>query len=161
VVTPEIYMNMEKGVIDGALMSMTMATDWKIQTLADYFYMFDFGCGNMLILYNNEFYNSLPAADKKLFDDTRAESWAVTRDLMIKTYTDSVNQLLAEGEKLTQPTADEMVAWKATVGEVLLPKWREDAKSVGISDAVLDKVYNSWLEIREKYWKKYNIPGTP
>jgi C4-dicarboxylate-binding protein DctP len=161
VVTPEIYMNMEKGVIEGSFMSMTMVTDWKIQTLADYFYLFDFGCGNMLILYNNEFYNSLPPEDKKIFDQTRADSWAVTRDLMIKTYSDSVAQLKAEGEKLTQPTADETKAWQKTVSEILIPKWREDAKSVGVSDATLDKVYKSWLSIREKYWKKYNLPGTP
>jgi C4-dicarboxylate-binding protein DctP len=161
VVTPEIYMNMEKGVIDGCTMSMTMVTDWKVQTLADYFYMFDFGCGNMLILYNNEFYNSLPPEDKKIFDDTRMESWAVTRDLMIQTYSDSVAQLLAEGEKLTQPTADELAAWGDTVDDILLPKWKEDCKSVGLSDATIDKVYNEWMSIRAKYWKQYNLPGSP
>ena len=56
-VTPEVYMNMDKGVIDGALMSMTMVTDWKIQTIAKYFFLVDLGSGNMVCLMNKEFWN--------------------------------------------------------------------------------------------------------
>jgi C4-dicarboxylate-binding protein DctP len=161
VVTPDIYMNMDKGVIEGAIMSMTMVADWKIQTIAHYFYLQDFGCGNMLVLIKTDFYNTMSAEDKKIFDQTRKDAFKPLIDLEMTSYSDSVKTLESGGEKLTQPTADEIAAWKKAVGEVLLPKWRADAKSVGVTDATLDKVYNAWLTIRAKYWKQYNLPGSP
>ena len=161
VVTPEIYMNMDKGVIDGAPMSLTMVADWKIDTIADYFYMLDLGCGNMVVLMNTDFWNSMSKADQKIFNEVRQEAFKVLIDFEMNSYKESIKTLTDKGEKLTQPTADELAAWKKAVAEVLIPKWRADAKSVGVSDATLDKVYNEWIKIRAKYWKKYNLPGEP
>jgi TRAP-type C4-dicarboxylate transport system substrate-binding protein len=161
IVVPEMYTNLEKGVIDGAPMSATMCTDWKIQTLCNYFYGLDMGTGNMIILYNKEFYNSLSPQDKKIFDDTRTEALQKTREFMNNSDVEGFNILAKDGKTIVQPTAQENTAWQAAVQNVWLPKWRSDAKSVGISDAVLDKVYNAWISIRAKYWKQYNLPGSP
>jgi TRAP-type C4-dicarboxylate transport system substrate-binding protein len=161
IVVPEMYMNLDKGVIDGAPMSATMCTDWKMHTICDWYYGVDLGTGAMLVLYNNDFYNSLPPEDKKIFDDTRAEAWPICRDFMLEADMKSQKILEDAGIEITMPTAEENAAWKQTVQEVIVPAWRADAKSVGVSDAVLDKVYNAWLEIRAKYWKQYNLPGEP
>jgi TRAP-type C4-dicarboxylate transport system substrate-binding protein len=161
IVVPEMYTNLEKGVIDGAPMSATMCTDWKMQTLCDYFYGMDQGTGSMLVLYNKEFYNSLSPEDKKIFDDTRAEALQKTRDFMTKSDVEAFKILANDGKTIVQPTAEENAAWKKAVQDIWLPKWRADAKSVGVSDAVLDKVYNAWISIRAKYWKQYNLPGEP
>jgi C4-dicarboxylate-binding protein DctP len=161
VVGPENYTNLEKGVIDGSFMSMTMATDWKVDSLASYYYMFDFGCGNMIVLMNTDFYKSMSAEDKQIFDQTRKDSFKILIDFEMKSYSDALDILNKGGKKLTQPTADETTVWKKTVNDILIPKWRADAKSVGVSDATLDKIYNAWLTIRAKYWKQYNLPGTP
>ena len=161
VVTPEVYMNLDKGAIDGASVSPTMITDWKLQTIANYMFAIDMGTGNMIILYNNDFYKSLSPADKKLFNDTRAEAWPICRDFMLAADKKALETLAAEGKKIIQPTAEDLAAWKATVNEIMIPKWRADAKSVGVTDATLDKVYKAWLTIREKYWKQYKLPGSP
>jgi TRAP-type C4-dicarboxylate transport system substrate-binding protein len=161
VVTPEIYMNLDKGAIDGASVSPTMITDWKLQTIANYMFAIDMGTGNMVILYNNEFYNALPPADKKIFDDTRAEAWPICRDFMLNADKKALEILATEGKTIVQPSASDLAAWKKTVQEIMIPKWRADAKSVGISDAVLDKVYSEWLTIRAKYWKQAGLPGEP
>ena len=161
VIGPENYMALDKGVIDGAPMSITMATDWKVHTIADYYYMFDFGCGNMLVLMNTDFWNSMSKEDQKIFNEVRKEAFRVLIDFQINSYKEAIDIMNAAGKKMTQPTADETAAWKKTVNDILIPKWRADAKSVGVSDATLDKVYNEWIKIRAKYWKKYNLPGEP
>jgi len=161
IVVPEMYTNLEKGVIDGAPMSATMCTDWKMQNLCDWFFGVDMGTGSMIVLYNNEFYNSLSPTDKKIFDETRAEAWPICRDFMIENDVKSNQILKDDGKVVVKPTAAENEAWKATVQEIILPKWRADAKSVGVSDATCDKIYNAWVDIRAKYWKQYNMPGEP
>jgi len=161
VIGPDNYEALDKGVIDGGVMSMTMATDWKVHTIADYFYMFDFGCSNMLVLMNTDFWNSMSPEDQKIFNDVRQEAFRVLIDFEMNSYKEAIDIMNAAGKTMTQPTAAEMTAWKKTVNEILIPKWRADAKSVGVSDATLDKVYNEWIRIRAKYWEKYNLPGEP
>jgi TRAP-type C4-dicarboxylate transport system substrate-binding protein len=161
IVTPELYQNLEKGVVDAASASAIMVCDWKLYNLCDYYFGLETGNGNMLVLYNNDFYHSLSPADKKLFDDTRAEAWPICKDFMVKSDIEANQTLKEQGKTITTPTAAEQAAWKQAVQDYWLPKWREDARSLGISDALLDKVYNAWIEIRAKYWKQYNIPGEP
>ncbi len=161
IVTPEYYTNLDKGVIDGGIMSMTMVTDWKIQNICNYFYMESFGCGNMVVLANNDFMKSMSPEDRKIFDQTRAESWIVTRDFMIKTYTDAINILKSQNKTLVTPTAEEHAQWIKADQELYLAKWRADAKAVGATDATCDKILQSWKDLRAKYWAKYNLPGTP
>jgi TRAP-type C4-dicarboxylate transport system substrate-binding protein len=161
VVTPELYMNLDKGVIDGASASAVMVTDWKIQTICNYFFGIDMGTGTMLVLYNKDFYNSLSPQDKQLFDQMRAQALPHCLDFMKNADIAAYKTLADQGKPVTMPTASDITAWNDTIKTIMLPKWRSDAKSVGISDAVLDKVYNSWVTIRAKYWKQYNLPGEP
>ncbi len=161
VVGPENYTNLEKGVIDGSFMSLIMATDWKVDTLADYYYMIDFGCGNMIALMNKDFYNSMSAEDKQIFLQCRKDSNRPLWDFEEKQYVEARTTLQNEGKTLTYPTADDLKAWSDSVQSIIIPKWKADAKSVGVSGDTCDKVLKQWLTIRAKYWKQYNIPGTP
>jgi TRAP-type C4-dicarboxylate transport system substrate-binding protein len=161
VMTPEYYTNLDKGVIDGAIASMTMVTDWKLQNICSYFFLQSFGCGTMLVLANNDFLKAMSPEDRKIFDQTRAESWIPTRDYFIKSYSESIETLKSQNKKLTYPTPEEAAAWVKADEQYFLSKWRADAKSVGVSDATCDKVLQSFKDIRKKYWLKYNLPGTP
>jgi TRAP-type C4-dicarboxylate transport system substrate-binding protein len=161
VVGPENYTNLEKKVIDGSFMSLVMATDWKVDSLADYYYMFDFGCGNMICLMNNDFWNSMSAEDQKIFMQCREDLKTPLWDFQIKVWEEVQAVLAKEGKVLTQPTADEIAAWKKAVYDVMIPKWKADAASVGVSGETCDKILAKWLEIRAKYWKQYNLPGEP
>ncbi|OGO25051.1 MAG: hypothetical protein A2144_13535 [Chloroflexi bacterium RBG_16_50_9] len=155
-VTPEVYMNMDKGVIEGAVLSMTMVTDWKIQTIANWFLMIGTGNGNMLSLMNQEFWNKMPKADQDLLYKTwwdgmkenskfMANSAIVSRDIMVK-----------DGKTMTIPTAAEKAAWGKGV-EPAYRGMRDDAVSVGIDSKTFDKVAEAWLAIRDKYAAKYNL----
>jgi len=41
VIPPTAYENLDKGIIDGSVMSCNMVTDWNLQTLINYYYMID------------------------------------------------------------------------------------------------------------------------
>jgi TRAP-type C4-dicarboxylate transport system substrate-binding protein len=161
VVGPDNYTNLEKGVIDGGFMSLVMATDWKVDTLADYYFMMDGGCGNMIVLMNNDFYNSMSDEDKAIFAQCREDMKRPLYDFQEQSYLDARKILEDKGKVLTEPTAADKKAWNDTVYSIVVPKWKADAKSVGVSEETCDKVLKQWLEIRAKYWKQYNIPGEP
>ena len=155
-VTPEVYLNMDKGVIDGALMSMTMVTDWKIQTIAKYFFMVDLGTGNMVCLMNKEFWNKMPKADQDLLVKTWREGMVENNKFMANSAIASRDQLLKEGKTLTALTAAELAAWERGV-EPAIRGWRDDAISVGVDTKTLDKILDAWLTLRAKYKAKYNL----
>jgi TRAP-type C4-dicarboxylate transport system substrate-binding protein len=161
VIGPENYTNLEKKVIDGSFMSMVMATDWKVDSLASYYYLMDFGCGNMIAIMNNDFYNSMSAEDKAIFAQCREDMKRPLYDFQEASYLEARKTLADEGKVLTQPTADESAAWKKAVYDIMIPKWKADAKSVGVSEETCDKILDQWLAIRAKYWKQYNLPGEP
>ena len=161
VVGPDNYTNLQKGVIDGGFMSLVMATDWKVDSLADYYYMIDAGCGNMIAIMNKDFYNSMSDEDKQIFLQCRKDSNRPLWDFEEKQYVEARTTLQNEGKTLTYPTADDLKAWSDSVQSIIIPKWKADAASVGVSGDTCDKILKQWPAIRAKYWKQYNIPGTP
>ena len=161
VIGPENYTNLEKKVIDGSFMSLVMATDWKVDSLADYYYMMDFGCGNMICIMNNDFWNSMSAEDQQIFMQCREDLKRPLYDFQIGVWKNVEKVLAEEGKVLTYPTDEEYAAWKKAVYDVMIPKWKADAASVGVSGETCDKILDQWLAIRAKYWKQYNLPGEP
>jgi TRAP-type C4-dicarboxylate transport system substrate-binding protein len=115
----------------------------------------------MIVLMNSDFYNSMSEEDKAIFEQTRKESFRPLIDFEMNSYNEALEILKNEGKTLTYPTDDEMAAWKKAVYDIIIPKWKADAKSVGVSEETCDKVLEQWLAIRAKYWKQYNLPGEP
>jgi TRAP-type C4-dicarboxylate transport system substrate-binding protein len=161
IVVPQIFMNLEKKVVEGAMANFTMATDWKYETLCDFFYMQDFGAGLICSLMNKEFYDSMSPEDQKILVDTWNECTQVTREFQKNSTVESKGILEAAGIELKEPTAEEAAAWQKAFEEVCVRGWKEDAASVGISEATCDKVLQAWKDIRAKIWKQYNLPGEP
>ena len=161
IVVPQIFMNLEKKVVEGTMANFTMATDWKYETLCDYFYMQDFGASLIVSLMNKEFYNSMSAEDQQILRDTWAECTQVTRDFQKNSTIESKRILEEAGIELKRPTAEEAAAWQAAFDDVCVRGWKEDAASVGISEATCDKVLQAWKDIRAKYWRQNNLPGEP
>jgi len=161
IVIPQIFMNLEKGVVEGTLANFTMATDWKFETLCDFFYMQDFGAGLIAAPMNKEFYDAMSPEDQKLLEDTWSEGAKFTREFAKTNTLKSKDILEAAGIELKRPTAEEVAAWQKAFDDVCVRGWKEDAASVGISEADCDRVLQAWKDIRAKYWEQYNLPGEP
>ena len=161
IVVPQIFMNLEKKVVEGAFANFTMATDWKYETLCDFFFMQDMGAGLIVSLMNKEFYNSMSPEDQKILVDTWAECTQVTRDFQKNSTVESKGILEEKGIELKRPTAEEVAAWQKAYDEVCIAGWKEDAASVGVSEATCDKILQAWKDIRAKHWNQNNLPGEP
>ena len=156
ILVPEYYESLDKGVVDAAVMNTQMCTDWRMQTIINYYYMLDIGTGPFVLLMNLDFWKAMLPQDQKIFDDTindMAEWGAASAQKQIA---DSEKILADAGKTLTYPTPAEVVAWQRG-SEVCFRKWRDDCISMGIEAKTCDKVQNAWMALRDKYIEKYNL----
>jgi TRAP-type C4-dicarboxylate transport system substrate-binding protein len=148
-VPPDSYMNMDKGVTDGAFVTANQWNNYKLFEVADYFYDMNFGPGSMPMLMNKEFYNSMSAEDQKILDDLWREAAAgPVIDSHLKYTVMGYDDVKNSGKKLVSPTPEEITAWQQAAQPVK-DKWLEDAKAAGTTSekAVLDawaKLYSDW-----------------
>jgi TRAP-type transport system periplasmic protein len=143
---------LQKSTVEAAFLTMSQVNDYKIYEMCDYFYRQDFGGGNYIILMNPNFYNSMSADDQKILRQT----WTEANMVGGKTSMDGVLkgiQVTKDAKKTVfTPGADETAAWEKSVTPAV-NKWKADAKAVGISDDLLTKVFNKWVEIRAAHMK--------
>ena len=149
-ISPEAYTNLDKGVIDAAFMSFAQISDYKIYNVCNYFYTQDFGCLNVLLLMNLDTWNAMSPEDQKIFD----ESWRDASKISAKGSNDAEDMgrqgTLDAGKKIVAPTPDEIKVW-SRAGEVCVRRWRDDAISAGIDSKTVDKIFEAWKMLRQKY----------
>jgi len=149
-VPPQTYENMQKGYIDAAFVTMAQVSDYHLWDLADYYYLGDFGGGFILILMNWDAWNSMSPADQTIM----MESWQAASKVSAEGSMENIEKgkkgTVAAGKKLTYPTEAEKADW-LKYNDPCIEKWRKDAKSVGVDDKTLDKVFAAWTTIQKKY----------
>jgi TRAP-type transport system periplasmic protein len=138
---------LQKATVEAAFLTMSQVNDYKIYEMCDYFYRQDFGGGTYLILMNNNFYNSLPKEDQKILTDTWREANKVGGETSMNGVLKGIQVSKDAKKNVVVPTAAETAAWEKAA-DVAVAKWKADAKTVGATDAVLDKVFAKWKEIR-------------
>ena len=151
-IPPEAYMNLDKGVVDGCFITFAQVHDYKIQEVADYFYSQDFGSGLGIMIMNLDAWNSLPPGDQKIMMDTFDEAAPYCTKNSINDVVAGIQMILDAGKKITDPTKDETAAWEKAA-DLIIDKWSSDAKSLGINQQTIDKVFAAWKSIRQKYVK--------
>jgi TRAP-type transport system periplasmic protein len=151
-VPPESYLNLDKGVTDGALITFSQIMAYKIGEICNYFYAENFGSGQLLILMNKGFWDSMPADDQKLLSDVWAESTLVSAEGAIADVIAGKEYVKKLGKTITMPTAEEQAAW-AESASVSFTKWKNDCIAQGISAETADKVMNEWKALLAKYRK--------
>jgi TRAP-type transport system periplasmic protein len=149
---PDMYMNMDKGVVNGAVTGLGMIHDYKMTEIIDYFYGIDLGSGMFPTIINKEFYAAMTDEDKKIFQQTIDEFTKISAQSSIKAHNDGLADIKAAGKTISSPTAAEQVAWdKASA--IAKQKWVDDCVKAGVSQATCDKVYADWERIYKKYHK--------
>jgi TRAP-type transport system periplasmic protein len=147
---PDSYLNMDKGVTDGCFSTWGWVRDYKLHEIADYFYTQEFGNGNQMVLMTPSAWNSMPAADQKIFMDTFNEANAECMKGSKSAFDEGLKNILGINKKITEPTASETAAWK-TAAQPAIDKWMADAKTGGVDQATIDKVLAGWKQITQKY----------
>ncbi len=150
IVAPETYMNLDKGVIQGAFLSEVMVTDWGITEVIDYFNSYNFGNGTLVLMANKEFWNSLPAADQKLIEETMRECAEINAEAQV-TQTEAAIQMIKDsGVEYIVPTAEEEAAWDRD-SYPATDKYIADCVAAGATNA--EEILEKYKEMVARYLK--------
>lgn len=139
---PDVYMSLQKGVIDGLLGDWELAAGFRFADVAPYLTKnIPIGNVNFCIAMNQRVYHALPAEARKAIDDNsgRAGSLWLARHF-------SLDSRMLEKEvephlkELIVLSPEEKARWQALVGRPLWDKWLADMQGKGFADApvVLD-----------------------
>jgi TRAP-type transport system periplasmic protein len=148
-VPPNTYDNMQKGLIEAAFVTFSQVGDYHLYDLADYYYSQDFGGGLMIITMNWDAWNAMSAADQKIMMETWHDAGKVSGQGSLDSIEAGKKDVIKAGKTITDPTAAETAAWASGAGPAF-DKWRADAKALGATDAILDKILASWQSIHDK-----------
>jgi TRAP-type C4-dicarboxylate transport system substrate-binding protein len=136
---PDVYLNLEKGVIDGALLPWEALYSFKLYEVVKYITVAPFHCVYFTQSFNTNSWNNLPSAiqeqimsvsglagskfwGKNMFDTAAVEVRSIVQEQ---------NYDLVE---YTLP-ADEVAKWRAIAGEPLWETWVAAQEAAGNTDA--------------------------
>ena len=114
----DVYLALEKGVIDGAMATNEIAVSRRFLDICKYFNEIEICHTPFYVIMNQQKWNSLPADVKKVFEELTGD-WAVeftakTRDIEEKEAEDAAK---AKGVEFVIPSAEE----KAKIQKLLMP----------------------------------------
>ena len=146
---PEIYENLQKGVIDATLSAWSMTTGFRLNEVAKYVFDMQHGGTGFLIPMNLDKWNSLPA-------DIQNQITSVSGGTLGAKFGDTVHDKYADecvakvdelGIIYTVPTPEEVARWREVGGTDIWNDWaaRMDAKGLPGRE-VLDYTIKVWEE---------------
>jgi TRAP-type C4-dicarboxylate transport system substrate-binding protein len=116
----DMFMSMEKGVLDAVLASYQMSCGTQIATMAKYCTVYPFGASTFYIIMNQEKYDSLPADVKKVFDEMSGDPFVKLMAEGTDTIENSKKATfleLGKGE-IVELSSAEYAKWKAALDPI-------------------------------------------
>lgn len=150
-IPPQAYMNMDKGVVDAAIMTYAMIGPYKMFEICDYILTQTLTAGTLLVLMCPEDWNAMSAEDQDIFTASWEDAKIVCAQGMYDENIDSKPVIEASGIKINHPTAGESASWVRACEKYSFPKWAKNAQDLGYSSEVTDRVLATWQELVEKY----------
>jgi TRAP-type C4-dicarboxylate transport system substrate-binding protein len=148
-IPPEAYMNMDKGVIDGTILSWGMSNDYKMHELVKYYFTVNLGNGTLVLAMNQAAWNEMSAADQKILTQTVDEA---IRGGSVQGQLESEKagkDAAEKSSKIYAPTAAELIAWNEAA-MVAANKWVKNAESAGVVNPM--NFYNGFQALQKQYF---------
>lgn len=144
-VTPETYMNLDKGVIQGAFLTPVMITDWGIHEIIDYYNSYNFGNGTLVLVANEDFWSSLPSADQDLITDMMWECAEMNAQGQVEQWIAAIDIMEDAGVTFINPTPEEEAAWDEACSCVT-QRYIDDALAAGAKnpEEILEQYREIW-----------------
>jgi len=134
----EVYLSMERGIVQGGLTSHPGFYDYSLHEFLEYMYTIGLGPATGYIAYNIEAYEALPKEYQDILLDESAKFGQRLYDEQPGADIGAVQSLKDAGVEFVQPSAEKMLEVKGK----LTPLWEEWAEAnAGAAREVLDIAY--------------------
>ncbi len=150
IMPPETYMNLDKGVVDGAFLAWGMSGDYDIQEICEYYNLYEFEQGVLPLFMNLETWNAMSPEDQKIFDESFRESTKYASEGMLEGLDSAKQKTIDAGRKLIEPTPEEIAVWDEAA-KPAIQKWIDDCKAAGVDNP--EEIMERYKKVREKYLK--------
>ena len=147
----DMYMGLERGLIDGVMNHFPVCFVFRTLELMEYHTVFGDGGLNMTPMFaimNADKFNSLPRDVQKILEDA-TPVWANEQyKLDFGLQQTAIDFCKQKNHTFTYLTPDEIKVWYDLVKKPIHDKWIKDAESKGLPGKA---VYNETLRLIEKY----------
>ncbi len=154
VIPPEIYMSMDRGVIDVAFANWSIVKDHKLWEVAKYSLVGNFGSFGDVVVMNVEAWNELPPDVQKLMIDVSEEMLPMLTELFLANAKEGQDAFVAAGGTIVTPTTEEWDQWQKDLDELVFPDWLNAAVEIsGLSQERAEVIFNRWKQLQTEAWK--------
>lgn len=137
---PQLYPQLERGVIDGALVPFTTILDFRMHEVANYFTITGplFGRSQFVVVMNEESYNGLTADQQAALDSLTGEELSrKATQVYLDRSAESVQFVRdAEGKEVIELSAEEQDKVRAALAPIYA-EWLAEMEAQGIDGAAL------------------------
>lgn len=148
-VSPDVYMNMDKGVVDASFIAWGAIGLYKLNEIAKYYYDYPFGAGGIAMIMNEDFWKGMPPSDQNIF----TELWVKAHEMgeihahaEVDKFKKAVYADSQFSVKKASPQED--AAWKKAATPIL-QDWVKMAESLGAKDP--EAILAEWKRASEAY----------
>jgi TRAP-type C4-dicarboxylate transport system substrate-binding protein len=145
VMTPEVYIAIERGTIDGGIYSPSLVVQWSLHEVAKYYTTVPFGNTGFFMAIRQAAWDKLPADIQKIMQAVNDDHMAAHhRIYQIDGNGEAIKKMQAAGVEVIQYPVADGKALEKLARETIWDKWVDNRAE---ARAVLDK----FLELAEKY----------
>lgn len=140
--TPDVYMALDKGTIDGAIYGPAAITGFSMQEAAKYLWKIRVGGFVGPIAVNLDKWNSLPADIRKIMLDVGEDQpKAVEQIYQIDGDNASMVKIKKAGVRVTEPTAEAQAEIYRITKEFIWDKWADKLEAKGLPGRLVMETY--------------------
>jgi TRAP-type C4-dicarboxylate transport system substrate-binding protein len=140
-VPPEMYQQMQTGVIDSATVAWGVALEWQLQEQVKNVMDFSFGGGQLPVFVTETAWGKISPEDQQIMMNVAAQAEQANREYNQNQKQEAQAKWGSIGIPVYNPTPEEEKLWMDKFS-IIWDQYLNTNKSAGISD--IDAIFNEW-----------------
>jgi TRAP-type C4-dicarboxylate transport system substrate-binding protein len=146
-IPPQMYQQIQTGVVSGVLVAWGAALDWQLQEQVNYVLDFSFGGSQLPVFLNESVWNKLSEQDQQIVTQVAAEAEQVNRDFVTKQIPEARQKWADAGVTVIKPTEQEKQLWMDKYS-IIWDQYISRNKAAGVTD--IQSIFNDWKAAVDK-----------
>lgn len=140
-IPPNMYQQVQTGVVKGILVAWGAALDWQLQEQVNYVLDFSFGGSQMPVFITTDAWNKLSPQDQQIVTQVAAEAEQKNRDFVEQQIPEARQKWADAGVQIIKPTADQQQLWTDQFSKVW-DNYIAKNKAAGVTD--IQAIFDYW-----------------